>query len=450
MSTSLSFSDQMRRRFSQAMAAMYCEEVPDYETVVDLVKKVNADQLANDPNGASFDLDNLTEERHGAIRVGTAQELSTIRRLFAVLGMDPVGYYDLSVAAIPVHSTAFRPITADAIAACPFRVFTSLLRLDLIDNRVLRETAQNVLSKRQIFSDRLLQLLARYEETGSLNEEDAASFIAELVIVFKWREEANVSSDLYQQLHDTHRLIADVVSFKGPHINHLTPRTLDIDIVQDEMPKVGLNPKAIIEGPPRRQVPILLRQTAFKALEEKVNFQCKEGAMVEGAHTARFGEIEQRGAALTQKGQQLYDHLLTQARQNVLPRADGSNAADYYAALETAFQDFPDDVLSLYDQGLIYVTYHLTEKGQQERPTLTADSVRQAIADGLVTIQPITYEDFLPVSAAGIFQSNLGDAQGQHFDENANQAVFEQDLGAPVTDLFAHYAQIESESLATI
>jgi uncharacterized glyoxalase superfamily metalloenzyme YdcJ len=31
------------------------------------------------------------------------------------------------------------------------------------------------------------------------------------------------------------------------------------------MPECGIEPKALIEGPPRREVPILLRQTSFKA-----------------------------------------------------------------------------------------------------------------------------------------------------------------------------------------
>ena len=43
---------------------------------------------------------------------------------------------------------------------------------------------------------------------------------------------------------------------------------------------------------------------------------------------------------------------------------------------------------------------------------------------------PIVYEDFLPVSAAGIFQSNLGDEAAQEFVASPNQQRFEQDLGA--------------------
>lgn len=63
------------------------------------------------------------------------------------------------------------------------------------------------------------------------------------------------------------------------------------------MPECGITPKILIEGPPRREVPILLRQTSFKALEEQVLFVDEK----QGTHTARFGEIEQRGVALTPK-----------------------------------------------------------------------------------------------------------------------------------------------------
>jgi uncharacterized glyoxalase superfamily metalloenzyme YdcJ len=35
--------------------------------------------------------------------------------------------------------------------------------------------------------------------------------------------------------------------------------------------------------------------------------------------------------------------------------------------------------------------------------------VADLVADGVLTVSPIVYEDFLPRSAAGIFQSNLTD-----------------------------------------
>ncbi|WP_108262496.1 2-oxoadipate dioxygenase/decarboxylase HglS [Mangrovicoccus ximenensis] len=441
--------DEIRARFARAMSAMYRTEVPAYGTLAGLVEAVNGETLAADPAEKARletlgEFARISEERHGAIRLGTAGELATMRRLFAVMGMVPVGYYDLSVAGVPVHSTAFRPVDPASLAKNPFRVFTSLLRLDLIGDARLRAEAAEVLAARQIYTPACLALIAKAEAEGGLSEADAQAFVAEALETFRWHAEANVTAALYRRLHDAHRLVADVVSFKGPHINHLTPRTLDIDAVQARMPAEGIAPKAVIEGPPARRVPILLRQTSFKALEEPVAF-LSDGTDAPGSHTARFGEIEQRGLALTPKGQALYDRLLAETRAKVTPKADGSNAAEYVAALEDSFAAFPDDLETLRTEGYGYFRY--SPVGDATEADLSR-SAAELVAAGLLRADPITYEDFLPVSAAGIFQSNLGDGAAQAFAANPNRARFEEDLGAPVTDLHQLYAEAEAASLA--
>ena len=289
MSESKIFRDAIRTLFSRAMSAMYKEEVPAYGTLLDLVREVNDETLAADPAEKSRlqdlgELDRISEERHGAIRLGTASELAMMRRLFAVMGMYPVGYYDLSVAGVPVHSTAFRPLEDAALRHNPFRVFTSLLRLDLIEDEDLRAEAQGVLDTRRIYTDRCVALIEKAEADGGLTEADAEAFVAEALETFRWHSEANVGHAMYRRLHDAHRLVADVVAFKGPHINHLTPRTLDIDKVQGLMPEWNITPKAVIEGPPPRKVAILLRQTSFKALEEPVRF-------AEGIKATKAGKL---------------------------------------------------------------------------------------------------------------------------------------------------------------
>ncbi|MEY9195010.1 VOC family protein [Sinorhizobium sp. CCBAU 05631] len=444
-------ADDIRSAFSAAMSAMYRNEVPAYGTLMELVAKVNADTLSADAAlkerlEATDTLDRISEERHGAIRLGTPAELSMMRRVFAVMGMYPVGYYDLSTAGVPVHSTAFRPVGEASLKRNPFRVFTSLLRLDLIADETLRSEADAILKERRIFTPAAVELTEKAERDGGLDKKDAERFVAEVLETFRWHDKANVSADMYKRLHDAHRLIADVVSFKGPHINHLTPRTLDIDRVQALMPEYGIAPKAVVEGPPTRHCPILLRQTSFKALEEAVSFLDAGGGWKAGSHTARFGEIEQRGIALTPKGRGLYDRLLDESRRIVRPAADGSNAQDYEAALADAFRGFPDSWAEIREAGLGYFSYSMTEKGRQTKLPGRRDLDR-LIAEGLVQFDPIVYEDFLPVSAAGIFQSNLGDGAQQEFVASPNQKRFETDLGAAVLDEFAHYAGIEKASI---
>ncbi|MGM0856941.1 MAG: 2-oxoadipate dioxygenase/decarboxylase HglS [Pseudomonadota bacterium] len=435
-------SDDIRDQFSKAMSAMYQQEVPQYSALLSLVASVNEEVLAASPAlretlAAHNELARLDVERHGAIRVGTAEELALLRRMFAVMGMLPVGYYDLAPAGVPVHSTAFRPVDDAALSRNPFRVFTSLLRLELIEDLELRQQASEILDARRIVTPQAVALIDTFERQGGLDAEQAAQFVDQALETFRWHDQATVDLATYQRLQQEHRLIADVVCFKGPHINHLTPRTLDIDEVQRRMPQAGIDPKAIIEGPPRRRCPVLLRQTSFKALEEPISF----ANAAQGHHTARFGEIEQRGIALTHAGRALYDRLLGEAKQ----AAEADNAA-HQARLAAVFEAFPDDEATLRREGLAFFHYHAVSSAQVAGP-VDADDVERLLAQGALTVTPMIYEDFLPVSAAGIFQSNLGDNGHDGYAREANQQQFEQALGVPVTDEVALYAKRQQASL---
>ena len=359
-----------------------------------------------------------------------------LRRMFAIMGMYPVSYYDLSQAGVPVHSTAFRPVEDAALSRNPFRVFTSLLRLELIDDPALRQRAAEILQQRDIFTPRCRELIALHEEQGEFTASQAQEFVQQSLETFRWHQSATVDRETYQALHQQHRLIADVVCFPGCHINHLTPRTLDIDRVQALMAEYGIEPKAVIEGPPRRDVPLLLRQTSFKALEEPVKF-AGDG---QGTHTARFGEIEQRGIALTPKGRALYDKLLNEA-------GVGSDNLTHQLHLQDVFKAFPDSEFLLRQQGLAWFRYRLTPAGEAHRQAFhPGDDPQPLIERGWLIAQPIIYEDFLPVSAAGIFQSNLGNGNSSRQHGNASRDAFEQALGCPVLDEFALYEQAEMRS----
>src|SRR5256885_12078311 len=78
-------SDEIRARFSSAMSEMYRDEVPQYGTLIELVADINQRTLQAEPAllarmQRSGELARLGVERHGAIRVGTAAELSMLDR----------------------------------------------------------------------------------------------------------------------------------------------------------------------------------------------------------------------------------------------------------------------------------------------------------------------------------------------------------------------------------
>ena len=442
-------ADAIRAMFLARLSEMCKAEMPRYRAMTAVVARVNEDVLAARPevakdrmgHGAGLDI-----ERHGAVRVGTAAELVLLRRLFAVMGMTPVGYYDLSVAGLPVHSTAFRPTTEAALRQSPFRVFVSLLRLDMLQAELRGEVAA-ILARRSLSTPRGLELLDRFEAEGGFNEGDAREFVGEALETFRWRPQATVSIDVYRRLHGAHPLLADICCFKGPHINHLAAPTLDIDAVQRDLKAGGFEPKEIIEGPPRRRCPILLRQTSYKAVAEPIDFPAQPGSQL--MHTARFGEVEQRGLALTNEGRALYDRLLSDTLTNASEPLAPSSAAAYEQELSRQFEAFPDEHAALWTKGLAHFQYRSACEGVgRSGGPQTRTSIESLLAEGRLSIEPILYEDFLPASAAGIFRSNLAHRAEAEYLGRANRESFEDALGCAVIDPQSLYAAIEAQSLA--
>ncbi len=391
---------ELRARFARSLSALYGTEVPAYTTLVEVSAAVNADVLAAlGPEAERLGSPaRVTEERHGAIRVGTPAELAQVARIFAACGMHPVGFYDLREAnpPIPVVSTAFRPIDRAELAANPFRVFTSLLVAD--DRRFFDAATQarleEFLGARRLFPDELLTLADRACADGGLPPPDAEAFLALATAAFALSPEP-VDRAWYDHLESISSVAADIGGVGSTHINHLTPRVLDIDDLYRRMQERGITMIDRIQGPPRTTGPaVLLRQTSFRALAEPRTFREPDGSMASGELRVRFGEVEARGVALTPAGRARYD-------------AHGIDG-------------LPDTEQGLHEAGLAYY---------------------RRDADGV--LQPIVYEDFLPKSAAGIFASNLT-AQGTVDRSRAATARdarwLQEVLGRPLHDPYALYA----------
>jgi uncharacterized glyoxalase superfamily metalloenzyme YdcJ len=209
--------------------------------------------------------------------------------------------------------------------------------------------------------------------------------------------------------------------------------------------------KDFTEGP-SEDTPVLLRQDAYKALTEKVTFTNADGSTVETVHTARFGEIEQRFYATTPKGRELYDQSLTVAdaareKDPSLPKKD---FAKYEAIYAEPFKAFPKTLKDLLAAGLIRAKYTPTPKGIAAKGTITSTDVNELVKLGYVQVEGLRYEDFLPVSAAGIFASNLSQYGTKSTASNKpvyTQAMHEEVMGLKIIDTDAQYKALEAESL---
>lgn len=456
--------DALRTAFTLAMSSMYKAEVPLYGDLIHIVNAVNASTRTADldprvlamrhGNVASSRLD---IERHGAIRLGTPYELQTVRRIFAVIGLYPVGYYDLAAAGLPMHATCFRPRSTASLKKNPFRVFTSLLRPELIRDDKARSLALKLLSKRNIFTAELISLLDLADKQGGrLTVDQGTRFVAQAMETFRWHGTAASSHEDYQLLKKEHQILADIACFRSAHINHLTPRTLDISAAQEKMKSQGLKVKDRIEGPPERNCPILLRQTSFLAIEEPVQFFTthtlqsaqSQSRFVSGSHKARFGEIEERGAAVTVAGRQLYDELLNEAMAAAESSSQKSTPEELDRQVEVAFEKYPDDWKMLRAQNLVYFTYSVANRALLDNDDTCSFALEHLIQQGVINITPITYEDFLPLSAAGIFRSNLGtQSSSPSVEALSNEAGMEKALGAKLSSSDELYKAMEDESI---
>ncbi len=399
----------LRAGFARSLSAMYGTEVPAYNTLVDVSTAVNADVLAADPVRAERlgRIDRVTAERHGAIRVGTATELRQVAQIFAALGMEPVGFYDLrgtEATSLPIVSTAFRPTTAEALAINPFRVFTSVLVTD--DRRYfdaeLQAELDAFLGARQLFAPEVLALARRAEEDGGLPDAAAQEFLRLATACFELSPEP-VDRAWYARLSAISGVAADIGGVPTTHINHLTPRVLDIDELYRRMTELGITMIDEIQGPPKWDGPdVLLRQTSFKALAEPRRFREPDGSVTEGALSVRFGEVEQRGIALTPAGRDRYDRLITE----IDTRSAGASAAERDAIKVDVWQaNWPAEELGLLANGEGFFEFSAAARriDAEDAPRTVAGLVEA----GWLEATPIVYEDFLPRSAAGIFASNL-------------------------------------------
>jgi uncharacterized glyoxalase superfamily metalloenzyme YdcJ len=272
----------------------------------------------------------------------------------------------------------------------------------------LRARVQTFLGRRQLFDPALIARARVIAAEGGCDAGEADDFVAQAVASFALSREP-IEKPWYDELSRISAVAADIAGVTSTHVNHLTPRVLDIDELYRRMTARGVTMIDAIQGPPRWDGPaVLLRQTSFRALAEPRRFRNDDGTIVGGSLRVRFGEVEARGVALTPKGRERYDAAMA--------RLSGND--DDPAAVWGQYFPATDDEMAA--QGLAYYR--------------CGDSSK-----------PIVYEDFLPASAAGIFRSNLDrDSEASDVVDDSGYSV---DWMAGAIDRHIHDPYLLYESL---
>jgi len=485
---------QLQKEVYAAWSEMYGREAPLYKLLLAVNRHVNEQVAKEQPElGITPEqLDDISSERHGAIRLATPEEFKTMTRFFEVMDMQPHEAYLMTGAgggkAQPLIGTGFRSKQDPSQ-----RMFCSTLMLDTFDEET-QARMKKVMKDRDIFEPALRTLIRKNEKSGGLTREEANDFIKESKYLVRWSGRGH-DLELYNDLKSRgHGVAADIVCFRNPHLNHLTPNSLDIDRLTETMRKI-LSAKSIkdfppevqelikhiseeeknsylnnngfkpsIEGPPKPKpgnALVFLRQVSYNALPEKALF----GA-VEVLHTARFGEIEQRGVALTQKGRAIYDECLKNALEKIDPKLAEKDYPEYEKQYASYFKPLEKTIDEIRKEGLGFFNYEATEKGSNAARSgelnrevekfleggKDNDALLNMLVDkGFLNAVPSRYDDFLPVSAAGIFSSNLGGKQSEKpLRTNHTKKEFEETTGVKIIDTNTSYAGRQALAVKTI
>lgn len=186
-----------------------------------------------------------------------------------------------------------------------------------------------------------------------------------------------------------------------------------------------------VHGPPAWDGPdVLLRQTSFKALAEPRQFRRAGGAIEPGELRVRFGEVEQRGIALTTAGLALYEKASAEIAAH--RRDSGPDQAPVGAIWRRLF---PDSESGLERAGLGWFTVRVAKTCAAAPKARLSDLLDEHV----LLAEPIVYEDFLPRSAAGIFRSNLTSLGTR--DESGTSARYDIDRLSGIVEAEIHDPQ---------
>ncbi len=224
---------------------------------------------------------------------------------------------------------------------------------------------------------------------------------------------------------------ADIGGVRSTHVNHLTPRVLDIDELYARMQARGVTMIDDIQGPPAWEGPdVLLRQTSFRALAEPRAFRAARRL---GDPRRPAGPLRRGGGPRAWRSPARAGRSTTRRWPRWRPSGCRPRAERQAAAVEVWRRSFPATEAGLFDAGLAFAEHR--------------------VVDGQHLRVPIVYEDFLPQSAAGIFASNL--SADATTDAGAAGVALDEDwlagaMGRDVLDPFELYAAQAERSRARL
>lgn len=417
--------DEMRSKYIEMLTDQFQEKFLDYGVLSDLVRDINNITLIQ--NTALYEQLIQQRERHFFSQVlcahyvlNNAEDLEWLRRIFAIIGLFPVGFYQLGSPDFPLPSTLFRPLQHEAIRRQPFRILLSVRNLTETQGISGMQPLERLASRTQL-KGQFIEFIYKFEKYGMLNAVEAQHFLTALM-QYVHPECQSLSpqawmSETTQNLNPARQ---------NAFIGQMTLPCLNMEKATQLTRDLGLDPLDHLEAPSQRNYPIL---------SNKMSILLKSPHSSESAHRCQF-QIEQRGLALTAKGlklvQGIFKHLVVELAQKT------RTISQQRRLINQAFKSLPDSDVTLYRQGLAYFRFCLNPDAMPVAlGSYTKQDVPQLLRHQVIQLVPIMFED--------IVQPDLSQYAPALLEQHKKQ--FEAGLGCPVHDPMPYYALWQEESL---
>lgn len=426
----------LRQAIVQKVLANFEQTMPIYRDMMIVAKVINE-------RAGQDEATRLGKIMHAAIRCASPSELKIVRRMFSLLGCQPVNYYDLRER-VSVQSTAFRPVSKNEIEANGFRLFCSMLSIDCIED-LHQPFVQSIIDRRNVFPARLLELIEQGEQDGGFESANASEFVTLCVDLFVRPETALVSTSELAELQSINKVAAQVLVTNSLAFNHLTPSVASVPDAHQQMVDQGIKTIPVWQGPVGCDV--ILRQTSCLAPPVTLKFPEAGGEFKEQDYQETFVEFEERLQALTAKGRQQFETLFAAGKNKLtLSESDPGYAYHYYETMAAALADFPDDANQLWREGLAYFTFESDVEGVPNAEHII--DFAALVESGKVRLVAQQYEDFFGPAATNIFNSNIGleGVSNVGVSTEDSKKVFESYLGVEILNMYDYYESIQSES----
>lgn len=267
--------EQIRQRFVDAATEKFATNVPDFVRLRAMV----------DARGGTFRND------HAAIRSADARVTDLIVRAAALMGMQPDRTYSF-----PMKKLESFDLQVPGTDHTQFKIFVSEVDRDAFPDEVADAIARDAeLTWSAADHAPLLELLARAEQLGGLDDADAQAFVTHVVHRLLTRPGPPIQRAVLDAVSAVSGEAASALAL-GADFNHVTIDVLaagyaDIDAMVADMRAAGFRMLPAIQGAPNTK----LRQTATMAATMETPVVEADGSTGVAQTERQFVEIIQRG-----------------------------------------------------------------------------------------------------------------------------------------------------------